>query len=127
MPIANQDTLRSLHDKAVRQLVSAHQRRREEPLLLAVRYRREDPIDIHLLEVLDQFPGGDDDELLITEFGPSANLRMVGKLHLALGSPAQVFAALKQGGELAKALKDGEVVFERRGSEAAKVRKALGL
>ena len=56
--------IRDLHDRAVRQLVEAHRQRTNEPLLLAIRYKLDDPSDIHLLEVLDRFPGGDDDESL---------------------------------------------------------------
>ena len=84
-----EERIRVLHDRAVKELVEAHTTRKDEPLVLAVRYRRDDPGDVYLLEVLDGFPGGDDDDLLIAEFEPSPQLRILGKLHLALGSPGQ--------------------------------------
>ena len=60
--------------------VREHAARTDEPLILAVRYTLEDPTDIGLLEVLGDFPGSDEDEPLVTEFEPSANLRILGKL-----------------------------------------------
>jgi len=119
--------IRDLHDRAVRQLVEAHRQRTNEPLLLAIRYKLDDPSDIHLLEVLDRFPGGDDDELLETEFDPSANLIMVGKLHLILGSPAQVQCAIQRGDPITEAARNGQVEFDNHGSEATGIRKTLGL
>ena len=128
MPTMNQDLIRDLHEKAVRQLVAAHRQRTDEPLILAVRYELEDTTgDVHLLEVLDQFPGGDADELLVTEFGPSASLILVGKLHLVLGSPNQVRSALKRGDTILAAVHSGEVVFEDGSPVATSLRAALGL
>ena len=127
MPTMNQNSIKYLHDKAVRQLVAAHRQRTDDPLVLAVRYKLDDPSgDIHLLEVLDGFPGGDEDELLVTEFGPSANLIIVGRLHLVLGSPAQVRSALERGNPIMKAVQCGKVVFDDGGAEAARLRKAAG-
>ena len=125
--LRGEDRIRNLHDRAVRQLVEAHQRGTDEPLVLAVRYKLDDPNDIYLLEVLNQFPGGDDDELLETEFGPSAELIIVGKLHLVLGSPAQVQSAITRGDTIATAAKRGQVEFDNRGPEASALKKALGL
>jgi S1-C subfamily serine protease len=80
-----------------------------------------------LLEVLDRFPGADDDELLVTEFGPSANLLIVGDLHLALGSPAQVRSATKRRDPVSMAAKGGEVVFDDGSVQAAELKRELGL
>lgn len=122
------DRVRELNDKAVRQLVEAHQERTDEPLVLAVRYRLDDPEDIYLFEALDGFPGGDEDELLETEFEPSANLRLLGKLHLVLGSPAQTRHAIAARGDaIMAAIRDGQVEFDDGSFKAAKLRKALGL
>src|SRR5690606_14648780 len=81
-----EDRIRELHDRAVHDLIEAHKQRTDEPLVLAIRFDLNDSQDVHLLEVLDGFPGGDDDELLVTDFEPSAQLRILGKLHLALGA-----------------------------------------
>lgn len=130
MPSAapSMNLVHELNKKAVRLLVAAHRKRKDEPLVLAIWYNRDDPTgDIHLLEVLDQFPGGEDDELLETKFGPSANLRIVGDLHLALGSPAQVQSAIRRRDRIMKAIKGGSVVFANRSTLAAKLKQALGL
>ena len=128
MPTMNPGLINDLHDKAIRQLVAAHRQRTEEPLLLAVRFDLADSTgDIHLLEVLDQFPGGDEDELLVTEFGPSASFIIVGKLQLVLGSPAQVRSALKRGDAITVAVRGGEVVFDDGGTEAARLKQEFGL
>lgn len=99
-----------LNDRAVKHLIDAHSRL-EEPLLLAVRYKLTEP-GIHLLEVLDGFPGDDADEPLETEFGSSPEVRMIGTLKLALVSPKQ-FRALAAGtSPIVEALKaDGRVEF----------------
>lgn len=124
----NMDVVNDLNGKAVRQLVDAHRQRTEDPLILAVRYHVDDPSGhIHLLEVLGNFPGADEDELMVTEFGPSANLLIVGKLHLALGSPAQLQAAAKRSDPIAAAARDGEVVFDNGSAEAAELKRELGL
>ncbi len=86
--------------------------------------RLDDP-DIWILEVLGDFPGGDDDKLLETEFEPSANLMILCQLHLVLGSPAQVRAAIERG-DIA-AVTGGTVVYEDGGIEAGELRSALGL
>ena len=112
--------INDLNEKAVRQLVTAHRRLTDEPLVLAIRYNFADPKgDIYLLEVLDKFPGEDDEDLLITQFGPSPSLRIVGDIHLVLGSPAQVQTTAKRHDSIVmSASRDGEVVFED-GSEQA--------
>lgn len=94
---------------------------------MAIRYRLDDPDDIYMLEVLGGFPGGDDDELLNVEFEPSANLLILGRLHLALGSPAQVLAAITRGDADVDDVKNGKVEYDDGSSEAASVLAALGL
>lgn len=124
----NPDRINDLHDKAICQLVAAHRQRTEEPLILAIRFGLDDPKgDVHLLEVLDQFPGGDEDELLVTEFEPSASLIIVGKLQLVLGSPAQVRSALERGDAITTAVRGGKVVYDNYGAEAAQLKKAFSL
>lgn len=119
--------VREFHDRAVAELVAAHTERTDEPLVLAVRYRLDEPVDVHLIEVLAGFPGGDDDELLVTEFAPSAHLRILGKLHLALGSPAQLRAAVTRGDAIIADLAQGTIVHSDGSQDAAELRKLLGL
>lgn len=102
--MTNDERVRQLNDSAVRHLIDAHKKRSDEPIVLAIRYRLDDPVDVYLMEAIANFPGGDDDELLTTEFEPSAQLRILGKLVLALGSPAQVQAAVRRGDALIRAL-----------------------
>jgi hypothetical protein len=124
----NGDIVRDLNEKAVRQLVAAHRLRTDEPLVLAIRFNLDDPQGhIHLLEVLDQFPGADDEELLVTRFGPSANLLVLGDLHIALGSPAQVHSAARRGDPIAVAARSGVVVFDDGSARAAELRRELRL
>lgn len=124
--ITAEQRIRELHDRAVAELVRAHEGRTDEPLLLAVRYRMDDPLDVYLFEVLAGFPGGDEDEVLTSEFAPSAQLRILGKLHLALCSPAQLRAAMARGDSIVDELRGGSVVFEGIG-EGGELRAALGL
>lgn len=108
--------VRELHERAVRHLIAAHKEREDEPLVLAIQRASDDPSDISLLEVLAGFPGGDEDELFETEFPPSADLLILGKLHLTLCSPAQLRSAIEDG--RAEAFRSGAVVYQD-GSEAA--------
>jgi hypothetical protein len=119
--------VRELHDRAVAELVEAHKHRTDEPLVLAVRYRLGEQVDVYLLEVLAGFPGGDDDELLTTQFAPSAQLRILGNLHLALGSPAQLRAAVARGDAIIAEVAQGTVVHGDGSHDAAELRKLLGL
>jgi hypothetical protein len=119
--------VREFHDRAVAELVAAHKERTDEPLVLAVRYRLDEPVDVYLLEVLAGFPGGDDDELLTTEFAPSAQLRILGKLHLALGSPSQLRAAAARGDAVVAEVAGGAVVHGDGSPEATELTKLLGL
>jgi hypothetical protein len=115
-----------LNDQAVRRLVSAHAARKEEPLVLAVRYR-EGEDDVHLLEVIDNFPGDDEDELLATEFEPSAELLTLGSLHLLLGSPGQLRAATHRGDAAIEAVRAGSVVYSDQSATAQGLRQLLGI
>lgn len=122
------EKIQHLHDRAVRELVDAHGRRTDEPLILAVRFDIDDPSgDIHLLEVVDDFPGGDDDELFVVEFERSANLVILGKLQLVLGSPAQVRTAVDRNDEIIEKARHGSVVYDDRGTVATELKGALGL
>jgi hypothetical protein len=116
-----------LHDNAVKRLVEAH-RQLDEPLLLVLRYEGDEPVDVYLLEVLETFPGGEDDELFTTKYEPSASLRIVGELHLTLGSPAQLRAALRRSDPLIAKLAGAKVVFvDDSKSEAERLLVELGL
>jgi hypothetical protein len=127
MPMSIEDRVRQMHDRAVHDLVEAHKQRTDEPLVLAVRFDLADTQDIQLLEILDGFPGGDDDELLITEFEPSAQLRILGRLRLTLGSPAQVESAVRRGGASVERFRNGVVVHDDGSHRAAALKRALGL
>jgi hypothetical protein len=120
------DRIIALHDRAVRKLVDAHVKNAEEPLLLAVRYRLDDPNDIYLLEVFDRFPGADDDPPLETAFERTPELIIQGKLHLALVSPAQLRTAMARDDDLIKAIKrDGRVEYQSY--DASELVKELGV
>jgi hypothetical protein len=127
MAMSTEDRVRQLHERAVHDLVEAHRQRTDEPLVLAVRFDVADAQDVHILEVLDGFPGGDDDELLVTEFEPSAQLRILGKLHLTLGSPAQLEAAIHKGGTSIERFRGGSVVHDDGSQRAKELKRALGL
>jgi hypothetical protein len=99
------------YDRVVERLLRAHASQEDEPLLLAVRYNFDDPNDIFLFEVIDGFPGDPDEPLFTTEFGPNAELVILGSLHLTLASPAQVEAAVRrQDPELRLVARDGRVL-----------------
>ena len=125
--MTSDDRIRELHDRAVRELVEAHSKRTDEPLILAVRYRLDEPLDVYLLEVLRGFPGGDDDQLLSTAYEPSAQLRILGKLHLVLGSPAQLRAAIARKDPTIGAARQGRAAYDDGSSDAAELKRALGL
>jgi hypothetical protein len=126
-PATVEERVRELHDRAVQQLVQAHEERDDFELILAVQYGLEDPVDVGLFEVLRGFPGDDDDELLVTDFAPSASLVILGKLHLVLGSPAQVRAALGRRDAEVEPVRRGRVVHSDQSSEATELQRALGL
>jgi hypothetical protein len=127
MTMSTDDRVRELHERAVRDLVEAHKQRTDEPLVLAVRFDLTDAQNVHLLEVLDGFPGGDDDELLVTAFEPSAQLRILGQLQLTLGNPAQLDTAVRRGGKSIERFRNGVVVYDNGSQRAREMKKALGL
>src|SRR5215203_5105656 len=91
-----------INEQAIRRLIAAHATRFDEPLVLAIRYRQADP-DVHLLEVLDGFPAAPGEAPFETEFAPSAELMLIGKLHLTLVSPAQLISLIESNAALAEA------------------------
>jgi hypothetical protein len=113
--------IQQMHDDSIAQLIESHKRRTEEPLVLAVQYELEHPTDVFLLEVLDDFPGGEEDELLTTEFGPSPNLLLLGTLHLSLGSPGQVEHAVRRGDVLLARVRHGKILFSDGSPTATKL------
>lgn len=120
-----EDRIHELHARAVTELVEAHKTRTDEPLVLAVRYRRDDPVDVYLLEVLRGFPGDEEDDLLTTEFEPSPQLRILGKLHLALGSPAQIKTAAARNDATVADARKGEVLFDDGSVDATELKMLL--
>jgi hypothetical protein len=103
---------------------------------------------VHLIEVIENFPGEQTDPLFVSEFAPNERFLILGKLHLTLASLPQLENAIKKAGarksraETAvqgasratiKAIaKDGQVVFEAPSPRsltaiARKAKAALGL
>jgi hypothetical protein len=118
------------HRGVVRSVVEEHARRTNEPLVLAVWYRRRDPLDLHLLEVIEGSAGGDEDPLLTTAFRPTAGLAIQGKLRLTRASPAQLRAAIARGDEVVRALRhDGDLLHPSASEQppAAELLAGLGL
>lgn len=133
------------YEGAAQELVDAHAKLERSPLVLAVRYHLTGDLDLHLLEVIEDFPGTDEDLPLTTEFEPNERLRILGKLHLTLASPRQIEHAVRvagshqrrpKAGPLKKLLdavkEDGCVLFQARSpagrARAARTMKeALGL
>ncbi len=103
--------IEQLNARAVRDLVRAHAARTDEPLVLAVRFKLNDPIDVHLLEIIWNFPGDDDDPAFVTEFAPSADLLILGKLHLTLISPNQLRHAIDRGDAFVADVQGGKVEY----------------
>ena len=114
-----------INEQALRRLIAAHATRFDEPLILAVRYQRADP-DVHLLEVLEGFPAEPGDAPFETEFAPSAELMLIGKLHLTLVSPEQLASLIESDAALARGLReDGTIEYYASG--ARPLIDALGL
>lgn len=63
---------------------------------------------------------------LLTQERP-AQVLILGKLHLALGSPAQLDAALRRGDVAAVQFKSGRVVYEENTERSRTLKRALGL
>jgi len=115
-----------LHEAAVRKLIDAHKADREEPLVLAIRFPGEVIDDIYLFEVVEGFPGSDDEEFMEMKFEPSANLRTLGDFHLVLGSPAQLLAAIKRKDPILRKIRKGKTLFNEH-KQADGLLKALEL
>lgn len=115
------------NDRVIRRLVATHAARTDEPLVLAVRFRVEDSSDLHLLEVLEEFPGEADEPLFVTEFGPSAELVVLGKLQLVLASPAQLRSAVERGDALVEQFRRGTVLHSDLARGAGELLRELGL
>jgi len=132
------------YEGAAQDLVDAHAKLERSPLVLAVRYHLAGDLDLYLLEVIENFPGTDEDLPLVTEFEPNERLRILGKLHLTLASPRQLEHAIRVAGKerrakagpvkkLLDAVKeDGCVLFQAkspapRARAARAIKEALGL
>ncbi|WP_438008378.1 hypothetical protein WME89_06545 [Sorangium sp. So ce321] len=121
----NAANIAKINEQALRRLIAAHATRFDEPLVLAVRYKHDDR-DMHLLEVLEGFPGEPGEAPFETEFVSSPELLLVGKLHLTLVSPAELISLVENDAEIAKCLRaDGTVEYYT--SSARPLIEALGL
>jgi hypothetical protein len=106
-----------INERALQRLIAVHAARLDEPLVLAIRFRRSEP-DVHLIEVLEGFPGAAGEEPFETEFPPSAELLLVGKLHLTLVSPPQLASLIDRNAKLVDALRaDGSVEYFTAGAQ----------
>lgn len=125
MPTGN--ACEELNKRAARRLVESHRELEDERLVLAIRYRHNER-DLYLFEVLETFPGEDDDEPFETEFDPSAELVILGKLHLTLVNAAQLRTAINRGSEIIDDLRGGgEILFEDGSEQANLLKNQLGL
>lgn len=144
MATAQAQRVEQYYAAAAQDLVDAHANLARSPLVLAVRYHLKGDLDLYILEIIENFPGQDDDPPFATEFAPNERLRILGNLHLTLVSPKQLENArvvargpARGAGQDAKKLldavkKDGRVLFEApsppsRAKIAKAMRKALGL
>ncbi|HNI60906.1 MAG TPA: hypothetical protein PKW11_13245 [Pseudomonadota bacterium] len=82
------------HAAVVKQLVTEHAKRKDEPLILAIWFQTSDPNNIHLLEVIKYFPGPASDELFSIESELPPELAIRGHLHLTLANKEQLWAAI---------------------------------
>lgn len=118
--------IEDFYKKAVSDLVDAHAKLKRSPLVLAVRYRQKG-LDVHLLEVIEGFPGADEDPPFTTELAPNERFLILGKLYLTLSSPAQLRHAIELSAKrsvlapvrsarklLAELRADGEVLYAAR-------------
>jgi hypothetical protein len=97
MPASTQSQkIDTLYDLRVRELVAAHAKLKDSPLVLAIRYGKgfKSFLDVYLLEIVENFPGMPDEPPFLTEFEPSAQLLIMGKLYLTLASPDQIRHAI---------------------------------
>lgn len=106
-----------INERALRHLIAAHATRLDEPLVLAIRYHHDAP-DVHLLEVLDGFPDAPGETPFETEFAPSAELMLIGKLRLTLVSPTLLTSLITRGSPLVDALRaDGTIEYYAAGAK----------
>jgi hypothetical protein len=124
---ARNQKIETLYEIRVRELVAAHAKLEDTPLVLAIRYNKGFKSalwDVHLLEIVEHFPGTPDEPPFPIEFEPNAQFQIMGKLYLTLASPDQLRHAISlhesgrrtAGAAAAKKLLDsvrrsGEVVF----------------
>jgi hypothetical protein len=132
---ARSQKIETLYDIRVRELVAAHAKLEDTPLILAIRYSKgfKNFLDVHLLEIVDNFPGKPDEPPFLTEFEPSAQLLILGNLYLTLASPDQIRNAMRLSksssrspdAKAARKLLDavrvgGEIVFSAKAPPARK-------
>jgi hypothetical protein len=98
MALPNDVTVGEFYPKQVKALVETHRKLRDHPLYLALWYDTDDTADVHLLEVLGNFPHEEERGKLYTvEFESSLAFPLVtpGRLFLTLADPAEVRAAIR--------------------------------
>lgn len=99
------------HEAQAKDLIAAHGKIEDEPLLLAVYFAPErDPEDVFILEVLDGFGGNavsDDGDLFEVTYGPSPSFPLEAgrRLHLILTNPTELRHANEKGWTSAKELR----------------------
>lgn len=123
--MASKEAYEELNRRAAKRLVKAHQELDDDHLVLAIRYNHDDE-DLYLFEVLQNFPGDDDDEPFETEYKRSPDLLIIGSLHLMLASPAQLRTAVEKNAPIVDKLKNGEVIGNDGSQEAKDLMQLLG-
>jgi hypothetical protein len=111
---ARNERINAHYDRAVLDLVEAHSKLARSPLVLAVRFDDGKGLDVDLLEVIENFPGKEDDPLFTTELAPNERFLILGKLHLTLASPAQLRRAIDEAGRRRKTASAAIVTAVRR-------------
>ncbi len=139
MPTGWRENGLQAHGDRLRELVKAHRRIEDEPLLLAIAYdpaRQNEEGHLYVFEVLENFGGNEvdsDEDLFEVTYGSTELLPLDQgqELHLILTNPAELRHAVKDGWPLAKELissierGDYEVLFASE--EARDVQGRLGL
>lgn len=93
--------------KAVKELVDAHQKIEDEEMLTAIWIRQTEP-HVWLVELL---PGFADDDRIEEPTVMAAGKQLRFDLHLVAGNEKSLRAGIQRDVDLAKAIVEGEVVF----------------
>jgi hypothetical protein len=101
------------HRLVALKLVDAHALRKDEPLQLALWFQTSDQKNLHLLEVVKNFPGPPEDELFSVESTLPPELAISGKLQLVLANAEQLRAAIDRNDPALQVIQmsDAEVLY----------------